>query len=51
MAIVAPQDAEELVSSLKSYPDGKDAAIIGEIKQGDARVILQTVLGGERVLE
>jgi len=51
VAIVAAQDANQLLRSLQSHPEGKDAAIIGEIEQGDARVILQTALGGERVLE
>ena len=50
VAFVAAEDADQLVASLQSHPDAKDAAIIGEVEEGDPVVILQTELGGERVL-
>ncbi len=51
VVFVAAEDASRLLKSLQSHPAGKDAAIIGEVEQGSPCVILQTELGGERVLE
>ncbi len=46
--------AEEVLSRWQELPDGKDAKIIGQIEEKTAshnHVILQTELGGERLLE
>jgi hydrogenase expression/formation protein HypE len=50
VAVVAPQSADLAVSSLrdKGY---SDAAIVGSVIAGPPRVILETRLGGERILE
>ena len=50
VAFVTAEDADQLVVSLQAHPDAKDAAIIGEVEEGEPVVILQTELGGERVL-
>jgi len=51
VAVVAPDDAELLLQRWQALPDGKDAAIIGNIKNAGGHVLLQTELGGERILE
>ena len=51
VAIVAPEQAEHVLAKWRSLPDGKDAAIIGNIDSSLSQVILQTDLGGERFLE
>ena len=50
VAFVAAEEADQMLTSLHSHPDAKDAAIIGEVEEGNPLVILQTELGGERVL-
>ena len=50
-AIVAPGQAEALVSAWRKRPEGEGAAIIGEIREGPARIVLETELAGERVLD
>lgn len=51
IAVVSPAEAEEALSRLRSLPQGKDAALIGYVESGRAQVVLQTELGGERLLE
>ena len=51
VAVVAPDDAERLLQRWQALPDGKDAAIIGNVKNAGGHVLLQTELGGERILE
>jgi len=51
VAIVDPDEAEQVQSKWRSLADGKDAAIIGNIDSSLSQVILQTDLGGERFLE
>ena len=51
VAVVAPDDAELLLQRWQALPDGKDAAIIGNVKNAGGHVLLQTELGGERILE
>jgi hydrogenase expression/formation protein HypE len=50
VAVVSVDDADEALSRWQALPDGKDAQIIGRFEPGDLRVILQTQLGGERIL-
>ena len=50
LAILAQESAEAALSLLRCNGN-KDAAIIGEVMAGPARVVLQTRLGGERMLE
>jgi len=51
VAIVDPQQAQQVLSKWQALPDGRNAAIFGEIDAGLSQVILQTELGGERILE
>jgi len=49
---VVPEDVEKTLEILRSHPLGKDAAVIGEVKETPkGRVILKTPYGVERVLE
>ena len=51
VAIVAPEQALQVLATWRSLPDGRNAAIIGAMDGGVSQVILQTPLGGERFLE
>jgi len=51
VAVVAPDEAEQLLQRWRALPDGKDAAIIGSVNRSSRHVLLHTELGGERILE
>jgi len=52
LAIVAPQNAEQVLQTMKSHPSGLDATIIGEvINKPVGRVLLKTGFGGERIVD
>ncbi len=51
VAIVDPAQASQVLEKWRSIPDGRLAAIIGSIDATLSQVILQTTLGGERILE
>ena len=51
VAIVDPQQAQQVLEKWQALPDGKDAAIIGRIDASLSQVVLETDLGGERILE
>lgn len=51
VAFVDPDQAQQVLEKWKALPDGVDAAIVGEIDAGLSHVVLQTDLGGERILE
>lgn len=51
LTIVGPDQAEEIIQWMQGLPDGKDAAIIGEVRTGQGRVLLQTPLGGTRLVD
>jgi hydrogenase expression/formation protein HypE len=51
VAVVAPEQAEEALRRWKALPAGAQASIVGRIADGEGRVILETVIGGERILE
>ncbi len=51
MIACVPDMAEEIVRTLRSTPEGKDAAIIGYANDGPHRVVLKTEVGGRRILE
>jgi hydrogenase expression/formation protein HypE len=50
VAVVAPEHAETALAVWKTLPQGREAAIIGQILEGKPRVVLQTPLGGMRIL-
>ncbi len=47
---VVPQKAEEVLSVLKESREGKNAQIIGEAKADFKEVVLETLVGGRRIL-
>jgi len=51
VAVVAQSQATTALTAWQALPQGQQAAIIGQVQPGPARVILQTHLGGERLLE
>ena len=51
VAVVDPDEAENLLQRWRALPDGKDAAIIGSVNRSNKHVLLHTELGGERILE
>ena len=51
VAIVSPEQAQQALKAWQAVPDGADAAIIGQIDASLSHVVLQTELGGERILE
>jgi len=52
VAVVAEEAAEQALAAWQQLPQGSDATIIGSIGNTDRpRVVLETPLGGERILE
>ena len=51
VAVVAGSDADRALAAMQALPSGREAAIIGRVQAQPARVILETAIGGERVLE
>lgn len=47
---VVPQKAEAVLSALKETKEGKDAQIIGEATRDFNEVVLETVVGGKRIM-
>jgi hydrogenase expression/formation protein HypE len=51
VALIDKSQAEEALSCWQKLSQGRDAAIIGYVDSGQAQVVLQTELGGERILQ
>lgn len=51
VALMAADQAEAALQRWQSLPAGADAAIIGRVSEDDAHVVLETELGGARILE
>ncbi len=51
VAVVAADEAAALLAAWQDIEQGKDAAIIGSIDADAACVLMQTDIGGERILE
>lgn len=47
---VIPQKAEEILCTLRETKEGKNAQIIGEATKDFSEVIIETVVGGKRIL-
>ena len=47
---VVPQKAEEVLTTLRATKEGKDAQIIGEATGDFSEVVLETVVGGKRII-
>ncbi len=50
VAIVSEAQADEALNCWRALPQGEQAALIGSVKAGRAEVVLETELGGERIL-
>ncbi|MGI9343992.1 MAG: hydrogenase expression/formation protein HypE [Gammaproteobacteria bacterium] len=51
VAAVATDDADDALRRWRALPNGDGAEIIGQVADEEPRVILETVIGGERYLE
>jgi hydrogenase expression/formation protein HypE len=51
VAVVDATQAESALATWRQLPEGRQAAIIGYISKQDKHVVLETELGGERVLD
>jgi hydrogenase expression/formation protein HypE len=51
VSVIASEDADRALAAMRALPSGREAAIIGRVQEQPARVILETTIGGERVLE
>lgn len=52
LAFVAPETAEQVLTTIRKHPLGSNAAIIGQVEEGpDGRVRMETIIGGMRAVE
>ncbi len=51
VAVIGEQQAEDAITVWRGLPEGKHAAIIGRVVSSASHVVLETELGGERILE
>jgi len=51
VAVVDTAQADELVARWRSLPEGEGAAVIGTIGGGQPRILLETSISGERLLD
>ena len=51
VAVAAEEQAAELLAAWRKLPEGEGARIIGQIEEGASRIVLETEMGGERILD
>jgi len=51
VAIVAEKQADELAARWRELPSGSGTALIGRVEEGPSRVVLETEIAGQRVLD
>ena len=51
VAVVAPADGAAALARWRALPQGENAQIIGVVEAGRPQVVLETELGGERIIE
>jgi hydrogenase expression/formation protein HypE len=51
VAVAGPTAAEDILNRWHALPEGRDACVIGHVEMGGGRVILETALGGRRILD
>ncbi len=51
VAIATAATAADIVQRWRALPGGEDACICGRIEEGEQRVLLETELGGQRILD
>jgi hydrogenase expression/formation protein HypE len=51
VAVVAPEKLTELLQTIRELPEGREACVIGEVREGPAGLVLmETSLGAERIV-
>ena len=50
VVLAEPAAAQRVLESFQAHEQGRQAAIIGQLQQGPARVVLQTAMGGRRLI-
>jgi hydrogenase expression/formation protein HypE len=50
-AVVGPEDSVAALEAWRGLPNGRNAAVIGALRFGPAELVLETELGGERLIE
>ncbi len=49
---VHPEDADQVIRTMKNNPLGRDAAVIGELtREHPGKAVLQTAIGGKRIMD
>jgi hydrogenase expression/formation protein HypE len=51
VAVIAADQADELVADWRKLPEGEGAVVIGGIEEGEPRIVLETGIAGERILD
>ncbi len=51
VAVLAPEEAQRALAAWQALPGGEDAAIIGQVDAQGRPVVIETELGGRRMLE
>ena len=52
LAVVPATDADRVLDAMRRHPQGREACVIGEIVEDDARlVVLKTTVGGRRIVD
>ncbi len=51
VAVVAKENADAALTAWKKLPQGRDTAVIGVVENSKPHVVLETELGGERMLD
>jgi hydrogenase expression/formation protein HypE len=45
------EDAEDILDAISKTQYGREARIVGEVKKGEGIVIMETVVGGKRIVQ
>jgi hydrogenase expression/formation protein HypE len=48
---VVPGSEEDVLKAVRSIPEGKDAQIIGKVRERKGKVVLNTGIGGKRIMD
>jgi hydrogenase expression/formation protein HypE len=51
VAVIAADQADALAADWRNLPEGEGAAVIGGIEEGEPRIVLETGIAGERILD
>jgi hydrogenase expression/formation protein HypE len=51
VAVVAAEQAQPLLAAWRALPEGAGAALIGAIEAGAPRIVLETAIAGQRILD